>query len=360
MNIGTLLSDGWNTVWNNKWILLLGIIATLAGGGSGSGGGGNSTELNAKLQDAEFIEEQFGPEAIDRMAEGPLGPIIRAFELGIEPSGEDISVAVSDLIAPLMPFIIISTIIGLILWGISQLGRAGLIHATNELAEGRSSSFGEAFSAGTGFFGRIFVMKLIVFFLTVVLFFITFFLPVLLVSIIPQAGILFCLLIPLIFIIFVVIVFADGYGYRAVVLDGKSPMDALRHGYALFRKELWSNLGLGLIMGIIASIIASIIGIIIGLLALGAAYSFFQSGGEISFEPIINFLATGELPAGFTAGAIGVSLITTAITAVIFSPITSWQSATFTHAYRALTGRGTAEDEFGRDLPDLAVDDGMI
>ena len=156
MNIGTLLSDGWNTVWNNKWILLLGMLATLAGGGGASGGGGGSGNVNAanQFQDPAFLEEQFGPEAIDRISEGPLGPIIRAAELGLDPSSEDVLTAISGLLAPFTPLIIFSIILGVVMFVVGNFGRAGLIYATNEIAEGRSSNFSDSFSKGTSFFGK--------------------------------------------------------------------------------------------------------------------------------------------------------------------------------------------------------------
>ncbi|MBN1119929.1 MAG: hypothetical protein JXJ17_02535 [Anaerolineae bacterium] len=134
MDYGHLLSKAWNLVWNNKWLFLLGLLATLT---SASGNSGGSSNWNVPSGDTTyeyegeptFPEGEFDPEAIF----GEDAEFIMPF-LAL---GTGIMVAI----------IVVAVLVGIGIWGISTIAHGGLIAGVNTLAGGGTSSFAEAWSA---------------------------------------------------------------------------------------------------------------------------------------------------------------------------------------------------------------------
>lgn len=109
-----------NIVWENKFLILLGILATLGGGGGGSGGGGGGGNGSGSGNGAagQFQFPDFG----DEFAALAVGAIIA--------------------------LICLALLVGLLLWAISTIARGGLIAGVDAIESGEKSSFSEAWRAG--------------------------------------------------------------------------------------------------------------------------------------------------------------------------------------------------------------------
>ena len=114
MEYGKVLSRSVNIVWQNKFLIVIGILAALGsgsfpGGGGGGGGGGN----------------------------GDLGqfPEIEA----------EIAALAAGLIVALVCVLLF---VGIVLWAISTIARGGLIASVDNIESGEKSSFRQSWSAG--------------------------------------------------------------------------------------------------------------------------------------------------------------------------------------------------------------------
>lgn len=115
MEYGKLITRSVNIVWENKFLIILGILAALSGGGSfgGSGGGGGGSGSGQPGQFPQ-LEEEFA------------------------------ALAVGLVIA----VICVVLFVGLILWAISTIARGGLIAGVDTIESGQKSSFSQAWRAG--------------------------------------------------------------------------------------------------------------------------------------------------------------------------------------------------------------------
>ncbi len=134
MDYGHLLSKAWDLVWNNKWLFLLGLLATLSTAGTNGGGASNwntpSGETPTYEEGSEpFSDGEFNPEAIFGKDAAAVMPFLAL--------GTGVIVAI----------IIIAVLIGIGIWGVSTIAHGGLVAGVNTLAEGGTSSFAEAWSA---------------------------------------------------------------------------------------------------------------------------------------------------------------------------------------------------------------------
>jgi hypothetical protein len=135
MDYGHLLSKAWNLVWNNKWLFLLGLLATLSTAG---GNGGGSSNWNVPSGDTTTYEEgnapafpdgEFNPEAIFGEDAAAVMPFLA---LG------------SGLVVVI---IVVAVLVGIGIWGVSTIAHGGLVTGVNTLASGGISSFAEAWGA---------------------------------------------------------------------------------------------------------------------------------------------------------------------------------------------------------------------
>lgn len=113
MEYGKILNRSVNIVWQNKFLIVLGILASLGnfsfGGGGGGGGGGNG-DLG---QFPEFGEE------------------LTALAIGV-----------------VIALVCVALLIGIVLWAISTIARGGLIAGVDSIESGEKSSFRHAWRAG--------------------------------------------------------------------------------------------------------------------------------------------------------------------------------------------------------------------
>lgn len=112
MEYGKILNRSVNIIWQNKFLIVLGILAWL-GSGSFSGGGGGGGGNGEPGQLPEF--------------------------------GEEIAALAVGLIVALVCVILF---VGIVLWAISTIARGGLIASVDTIESGETSSFRQAWSAG--------------------------------------------------------------------------------------------------------------------------------------------------------------------------------------------------------------------
>jgi len=118
MEYGKIVSRSASIVWRNKFLMILGIIASLAsgsysGGGSGSGGSGGGESFGGIEQLTEAQEEIAGLTVGVFIA---LGCVVLFF--------------------------------GIVLWAISSIARGGMIASVDSIESGEKSGFTHSWSAG--------------------------------------------------------------------------------------------------------------------------------------------------------------------------------------------------------------------
>ncbi len=116
MEYGNIVRRSVNIVWQNKFLIILGFLASLGSGSSGGGGGGGGGSNNGS---------------------GDLGQIT-----GIEEEFAALAVGV------IVFLVCVLILVGLVLWAISTVARGGLIASVVSIESGEKSSFGAAWSAG--------------------------------------------------------------------------------------------------------------------------------------------------------------------------------------------------------------------
>ena len=123
MEYGKLLNRAWNVIWNNKFLILLGVLVAL-------GSAGRSGNLNWKTSWPEG-----NVHILDR--DVPLPDLEQ--ELGLSP--RLVAVGVAALIG-------IALVVGIAFWVLSTIARGGLIAGASAVDAGGASSLGQAFGAG--------------------------------------------------------------------------------------------------------------------------------------------------------------------------------------------------------------------
>ena len=130
MDYGNVLRRAWDTVWEHKFLILLGVLVALSGGG----GGGASTGGTAN-----FDWEGQGPRISPPM-EFPQFPEMP--ELGRDWGIPALSVAL------IVALVGVAVLLGLVVWVVSTIARGGLIAGADAIDAGSATSFGQAWRAG--------------------------------------------------------------------------------------------------------------------------------------------------------------------------------------------------------------------
>ena len=239
-NFGEVLTRAWEIVWKHRVLWIFGILASCGrggggnGGGSGSGGngGGSGVDLPPEvLQVLQWIEQ--------------------------------------NLTMFFILLCVVVLLIALITLAISTVGKIGLIRGTAQVEGGEQSLiFGQLFSEGMPYFGRVFglsvllVLPAFVFAMIVLLMVVPGALaaggdPTALFATAPLLICCVCLFIPLMFVLGMIFQQAE----RAVVLDDMAVVPALSQGWDIFKK----NLGPIILMAIILAVIGFGVGLVIAL-----------------------------------------------------------------------------------------------
>lgn len=144
MDYGELLQRTWKVVWNNKFLILLGIVVALGtsgpwGRGSGGGGTGYQEPGPSYPPSGEFQAPPGFPENSGELRE-LFDSLVREFE-------ETTGIQVEMVGALVFIIIAVALLIGLTVWGMVVIARGGLIAGVNEIEVAGSSGLVPAVSA---------------------------------------------------------------------------------------------------------------------------------------------------------------------------------------------------------------------
>jgi hypothetical protein len=312
MDYGQLFRRGWEIVWQNKFLFVLGFLAALGAGGSG--GGGSS---NFNVPSGSSSSEPFPPEILDQFTN--FWAEFGGLTLGL-----------------LCFFFILS----IVFWLIRLAAQGGLIEAVDRIEAGEKISFGTAFSAGTARIGRLVGLNLLInapfifFGLLIGGVGASIFASIIsgggtlsdtaggLIGILAIcAGLLVCILVPLGFIVTLVQPFAQ----RGLMIKQLGVVDSIRHGWQVLRDNLGDIILLGvafLVIGFLFGLVTLVFMIPFAFLAMGPLFLEAIQGGDFNFGVTqIVTLSVGVVCLGVAAAAIN-------------SVLTAYRSATVTLAYQ--------------------------
>ena len=242
-------------------------------------------------------------------------------------------------------------LVGLILWVVGLVARGGLITAVYKTSMGKEMTLGQAFSAGTAKIWPILGMNLLLY------------LPFILAGIVIMAAvgmmvagavgtafsfetmvwdetamdpaamesfaaglgtffICFMLLCCVLFILGVVLNFINAFAFRGIMIQNMGVMESISHSWQLITQ----NFGEVLIL----SILFGLIGIGYGILTSIVLIPFVFVG----MVPMFATMISGDFGTIGIVYGMGFGLCMGMIGAVLMSIIVTWQSATFTLAYK--------------------------
>jgi hypothetical protein len=261
-NFGEVLTRAWEIVWKHRVLWIFGILASCGRGGGGGNGGGGQGGVSGR-----------GPD---------LPPQVAQWFEWIEQN--------------VVTFVILIFILALVIWliaiSIGAIGKIGLIRGTTQ-AEGGAQSliFGELFSEGMPYFGRVFGLSLI---LILPAFLLGLIIAVLVVvaivgsagdpdtaalgvaSIVPVVLCCACLFIPVMFVLNMIFRQAE----RAAVLEDLGLMPALRRGWEVFRVNLGPIILMAIILGILGFVAGLIFALPVFIIVFPAAFAYAIGNAE--------------------------------------------------------------------------------
>jgi hypothetical protein len=268
-NFGEVLTRAWEIVWKHRVLWIFGILASCGrGGGGGNGGGGG------------------GGNGGGSGANPNLPPQIMQWFQWIE----------DNLTTFLILFCVAILLIWLITIAIGTIGKIGLIRGTAQVDGGAQSLiFGQLFSEGTPYFGRIFGLSVL---LILPVFVIAMIVAVLvlmgviasqgdttalgLAGTAPLAICCICLLIPVIIVASMIFAQAE----RAVVLEDMGLMPALARGWDVFRTNLGPIILMAIILGVLSLVAGFIFALPVFIIVFPAAVAYAIGNAQNS-TPLI-------------------------------------------------------------------------
>lgn len=324
MDHGKIVSRGWEIGWNHKWMYGLGAIAALTSG----------IQLGGSQGSFDFAGLNATPGEVPEVLEN--SPFFNAMLQSAE-TGDPVAIfeALGSMFAILASLLILAFILGIVFWFLGLGGRAGLILSVSRAEDGEKGEFMQNLRDGFGYIMPLFLMKL---FLTIgvfVLFGVIFaaffgiFGATMFAGGEDAIGLIFplmCGLLCLIFPFMLSLNFVDAYAFRGIVLRDQGVGESLKHGWDVLKSNFSDNFILGLIFAVLSGIVSTLIGLVITPVSLAFA------------NPILEFMMEGAVSSGATVSILFGSLILTALTALLTGILVTWQSASFTLAYREFTG----------------------
>ncbi len=330
MDYSAVMSQAWQITWRHKWLWVLGFLAGLTLGG----GGGGQVEYSTS-----------DPNEITRWMEQWMASWETWLPL-------------------LLGFGVVMVVVGILLWLVVLAARGGLITAVDTLNQGGISSLGLAFRQGWRRVGRLVGMNLLLYLPLVLLAGLVVGLVVagfitMLISAVGESGLdpaadmetvirsleglagmalglvaMLCVLLCTLFVLLIVLQFVQAYAFRGIMLHDYGIWASLRHGWDVFRRNWVDNLVLAFIFFVIHLVTAFVVGVILaGLAFLTFGSDFWRVVLEGQFDAV-------NLPALIAAGlAAGI------VAAALMAILVTWQSATFTLAYRIFIARMMPEKQ---------------
>jgi len=241
MEYGNILSRAWTIIWENKWLILLGVLVALGSGGGG-GGAGSGASGSARGEGMDFQMPELDP---------------------------DLAVPIALIVIVVLVIASLAVVIGLVVWVVSTIARGGLIAAVDAIDSGQTSTFSAAWQAGwrkgwrllgIGILPAIPVLILVVLGLLATGVFAA---VLALVSeraaVVPAAGLgvvwvgLACITVPIALILNLLQAFAN----RACMLEDAGVIEAYRRGLNV----LVNNLGPAIILFLLQILINIVVGV---------------------------------------------------------------------------------------------------
>ena len=299
MNYGKVLTRAWEITWRWKALWLLGFLAALGRAGGTSGNTGYSFDEG----DMPYYVDQVPPE----------------------------------LVGLILAFLCLAVIIAIAIWVVSVIARAGLIAGVQQVEDEGAMTFGSAWRVGVSRFWTVFgigILAAIPLFLAVIVGAIVLAGLIAGGALLPssEGGKIAGIVIPSVFcggtfcclmiILGVVLGQIRVYAERAAVLEGLGWIDAFKRGWDVLK----SNLG----PTILYWLIFLGLGIIVGVIVFVVAMAFIL--------PFIGIIANVDLGGWAFAPLCCGGLLAIIIGAIISAVIEVFTSATWTLAYREMTG----------------------
>jgi hypothetical protein len=312
VDYGKVLGRAWEITWRWKVLWIFGFLASL---GQGGGGGGSSSY--------QFSGDEVN---LDKWTQGSPGQFWTAF------SGVILAV------------ICLLFILFIILWVVSVISRGALIGGVLQVEDEGSTSFRQAWAVGVRKFWTLFglgVLATIPLILLVLAGIAFMFLGIAggiglldsqeaagistIVTFALVCGCLSCcVLVPLLVVLEQIRV----YGERGAILEDLGWIEAFKRGWQVFK----DNLGPTIILWIIFFGIGIVIFIISLVLMI------------VMFAPLLIFLGISDFGTASIVSMICAGLVAIVLFAIIRSVVTAFTSATWTLAFRELTGNELSLD----------------
>jgi hypothetical protein len=312
MDFGKVLGRAWEITWRYKMLWVLGFLA-----GLGQTGGPSQPSY------------QFSGDELERFS----------YQLG--DSAGEIFAAISILI---LSVICILFIIAIVVWVVSVIARGGLIAAVQQVEDEGSTSFGRAWSGGVRKFWTLFGLSLLSALPLIIL--VVLGMIALGVGIAAGVGLQDVSEAAAIttFVTFIIICggfFCCGslilmivldqirvYGERAAILEDLGWIDAFKRGWQVLRENLGATIILWLIFFAIGIVVFGITFVIMAAIAAPFLGLIFVEESGLWWLGLLCF-----------GGLLGIIVY-----ALIRSIVTAFTSATWTLAYRELTGSQADQD----------------
>lgn len=316
MDFGNIVSRGWQITWKNKYLWVLGFLAAFGRGAS-----------------ANFNYSTNNPEELNQLME------------------------TLPVILSVMCF---AMLVGVLFWLLSLVAKGGLITAVSRSEQGETMTLGQAFQAGTSKIWSLVGLNLLLYlplmliglvFAGIIVFFVLSAVgtasafetnPELAMDAIGQqlaAGatlflLCLCMLMCVMVVFGLFIQFINAFAYRGIMLRNLGVMEAISHGWQVFRQNLAEVLLLSLLFLVIGMVFGFAIGMVMLPMSLVVMAPMFAMGSGDGLGMLGGLWLMGG---AFCLGLVG---------AALYSVLITWQSATFTLAYEEWTGKEKTAVEF--------------
>ena len=320
MDYGRLFRRGWEIVWQNKYLFILGFLAAL---GAGSSGGSSNFSFPSGTSSSETIP----PEIVDQFT--------------------DFWSEFGGLIIGLICFFFI---LGIVFWLIRLAAQGGLIEAVDRAEVGEKMTFGSAFSAGVARIGSLIGLNILIYspfwLLGIIIAGIG-------ISVVGSAvqnsgglseavggflaiasvclGLVACLMVPLGIVVTLVYPFAQ----RGLMIKQLGVVESIRHGWQIVRENVGDVILLGvafLVIGFLFGLATLVVTVPFAFLAAGPFLLDAIQGNDFSFGTTeMVTLAFGGVCLGLAAAAVN-------------SVLTAYRSATVTLAYQHFVQKDVPTD----------------
>jgi hypothetical protein len=241
------------------------------------------------------------------------------------------------VIAILVGILCLAILVGIAIWVVSVIARGGLIAGVHQVEEEGATTFGEAWRAGAARFWTLFgisvlaALPLILLVVIGIVVFVAMIAGGVALSDISKGGALGVILPTILcggtlccgaIILGVILGQVRLYAERAAVLEGLTWIEAFKRGWDVLKANLGPTIILWLIFFVIGLVLASLIFMV--MLAL--------------FVPFVAVLANVD-PGPWLIAPVGCGgLLAIIVAALVGSIVETFTSATWTLAYRELTG----------------------